>query len=70
VPSAYSFGLPLGVSFTGGQWSEPRLLALAYAFEQGTLVRVPPQFRPIVPSQTGPTGTTREPAQRTETTTR
>jgi amidase len=27
-------GLPVGVLFTGSRWSEPRLLALAYAFEQ------------------------------------
>jgi amidase len=27
-------GLPVGVSFMGPPWSEPRLLALAYAFEQ------------------------------------
>ena len=33
---------PVGVSFTGGACSEPRLLALAFAFEQATLRRVPP----------------------------
>ena len=33
---------PLGVSFTGMACSEPRLLALAYAFEQATKRRVPP----------------------------
>jgi len=27
-------GLPVGLSFTGPAWSEPRLLGLAYAFEQ------------------------------------
>jgi len=37
---------PLGVSFTGMACSEPRLLALAYAFEQATKRRVPP---PSVP---------------------
>jgi len=30
------------VSFAGGACSEPRLLALAYAFEQATKRRVPP----------------------------
>src|SRR6266850_3181799 len=36
---------PIGVSFTGMACSEPRLLALAYAFEQATKRRVtPPQF--------------------------
>jgi amidase len=33
---------PFGVSFAGGACSEPRLVALAYAFEQATLRRVPP----------------------------
>jgi amidase len=37
---------PYGVSFTGMACSEPRLLALAYAFEQATKRRVPP---PSVP---------------------
>jgi amidase len=33
---------PYGVSFTGRACSEPRLIALAYAFEQATKKRVPP----------------------------
>ena len=33
---------PMGVSFTGLACSEPRLIALAYAFEQATHHRVPP----------------------------
>ncbi len=33
---------PFGVSFAGGACSEPRLVALAYAFEQATRRRVPP----------------------------
>jgi amidase len=37
---------PLGVSFTGMACSEPKLLELAYAFEQATKKRVPP---PSVP---------------------
>ena len=37
---------PFGVSFTGGACSEPRLLALAYAFEQATRRRVPPAATP------------------------
>jgi amidase len=35
---------PFGVSFTGGACSEPRLIALAYAFEQATKRRVPPKL--------------------------
>ncbi len=37
---------PFGVSFTGGACSEPRLLELAYAFEQATMRRVPPDWAP------------------------
>ena len=37
---------PFGVSFTGLSCSEPRLIALAYAFEQATRRREPPpQFK-------------------------
>ena len=34
--------------FIGGQWSEPRLIGLAYDYEQATHVRVPPQFIPTI----------------------
>jgi amidase len=37
---------PMGVSFTGMACSEPKLIELAYAFEQATKKRVPP---PSVP---------------------
>ena len=37
---------PFGVSFTGGACSEPKLLTLAYAFEQVTKRRVPPPNMP------------------------
>ncbi len=37
---------PFGVSFTGRACSEPRLIALAYAFEQATKRRVPPPAMP------------------------
>jgi amidase len=35
---------PFGVTFTGVACTEPRLLALAYAFEQSTRRRVPPRI--------------------------
>src|SRR5688500_19015566 len=35
---------PYGVGFTGTACSEPRLIALAYAFEQATRKRVPPSL--------------------------
>jgi amidase len=34
VPAGLVSGLPVGISFMGPAWSEPRLIALAYAFEQ------------------------------------
>jgi amidase len=37
---------PFGVSFTGRACSEPRLIALAYAFEQATRRRIPPPLFP------------------------
>ncbi|CAN5732712.1 amidase family protein [soil metagenome] len=37
---------PFGVSFTGMACSEPRLIELAYAFEQATRRRVPPAATP------------------------
>ena len=46
VPMGYAWGLPLGLTFMGKAWGEPTLLKLAFAFEQATRVRVPPQFLP------------------------
>jgi amidase len=37
--------VPMGVSFTGVACSEPRLIELAYAFEQATKRRVPPLLK-------------------------
>jgi amidase len=44
VPAGDIAGLPIGVTFIGGRWSEPKLLGLAFDFEQATDVRVPPTF--------------------------
>jgi amidase len=46
VPAGHVFGLPVGISFFGQAYSEPKLLQLAFAFEQATMVRQPPQFSP------------------------
>jgi amidase len=48
VPAGYSHGLPVGVSFIGGRWQEPRLIALARAWERVTHVRTPPRFLPTL----------------------
>lgn len=44
VPAGYIFGLPVGISFFAKAWQEPALIKFAYAFEQATQVRKPPQF--------------------------
>jgi amidase len=48
VPAGYFDGLPIGVSFIGGQWDEPDLIGFAFDFEQASLVRVPPEFVPTI----------------------
>ena len=44
VPMGLVSGLPVGLSFFGRAWSEPTLLRVAYAYEQATKRRQPPQF--------------------------
>jgi len=44
VPAGFAYGLPCGLSFVGAAWSEPRLIALAYAYEQASKVRRAPTF--------------------------
>lgn len=46
VPAGYIFGLPIGISIFGRAWSEAVLIKIAYAYEQATKHRKPPQFLP------------------------
>jgi amidase len=44
VPMGFIDELPVGVSFFGRAWSEPLLLEIAFAYEQGTKHRRAPKF--------------------------
>ena len=44
VPMGFVDELPVGISFFGQAWTEPLLLEIAYAFEQGTKHRKAPRF--------------------------
>jgi len=48
VPAGYDAGLPIGITFIGRRWAEPKLVGLAYDYEQATHIRVPPQFIPTI----------------------
>ncbi len=48
VPMGAVQGLPVGLSFIGPAWSEARLLALGYAYEQASRARIAPSFKPNV----------------------
>ena len=47
MPSASApLGVPIGIELLGAEWSEPRLIELAFAFEQATTIRKPPVATP------------------------
>jgi amidase len=56
VPAGFTAGLngkdtpdyPLGATFAGRAWSEPTLLRIAYAYEQASNKRKPPDGYPAL----------------------
>lgn len=55
VPMGLIFGLPVGMSFMAGAFSEPTLIRLASGFEHVTHARRQPKFLPTLPV-TSPSG--------------
>jgi amidase len=49
VPMGFTSGLPVNITFMGRGFDEATLVKLAFAFEQATRVRQPPQFTPTLP---------------------
>ena len=49
VPAGFAQGLPVGLTFMGRAWSEPTLIKLAYAYEQASKARRPPQYNAATP---------------------
>jgi len=53
VPAGFTVdGLPAGITFLGGPYSEPTMIRLAYAYEQATHHRKPPSTTPALPPST------------------
>lgn len=48
VPAGFVFALPVGISFYGSAWTEPKLIRMAYAYEQATHHRAVPKFLPTL----------------------
>ncbi|KAI9181855.1 hypothetical protein LWI28_019313 [Acer negundo] len=49
VPVGYdSNGVPFGIFFGGLKVTEPKLIEIAYGFEQATKIRKPPSFKPLL----------------------
>ena len=51
VPMGMVFNLPIGLTLLGTAFAEPELIALAFAYEQGSQKRVPPEFKNSAPAK-------------------
>ena len=49
VPMGLTFGLPVGISFVGPAWSDARMLAFGYAFEQALGFSERPGLKALLP---------------------
>jgi amidase len=47
VPMGDVHGLPVGLSIMGAAFAEPTLIEIAYAYEQATRHRVPPELEAV-----------------------
>ena len=50
LPAGWYHGLPVGLSFMGGAFSEGKLLGYAYAYEQATRHHKPPRYLATAPA--------------------
>jgi amidase len=48
VPCGRVYGLPVGISFFAGAYSEPELISFAYSYEQASALRKGPTFLPTL----------------------
>jgi amidase len=48
VPMGLFHGLPIGISFYGGPYTEPALITIAYAYEQASLKRTKPSYQKVL----------------------
>lgn len=61
VPAGNVHGLPVGMVFYAGKWSEPTLVEIGYGFERATQARIRPHFFTYTPSRASvPTRAERE----------
>jgi amidase len=53
VTGGYVFGLPVGITFMGSAWSEPKLIRVASGFEAAADVQRAPRFLPTFSPKEG-----------------
>lgn len=51
IPAGFIHGLPIGMSFFGRAFSEKKLIHICYDFEQASMIRKKPAFKPTLSSK-------------------